>query len=241
MAWLTGLSVTIAFLLALPARCVDVPPPEGLRPQNEVPIDEPGWLLRWRAGWAASAAAGAGCFVSGRWGVLAALLVAGVAWWAIGRTEPRGLRRRREAEARDLPGLVHLLAAALETGADVPGALRLVCGALPGPAAEALGRVPPRLELGLDPAAAWRPVLDRPGLAPLARAVVRASRSGSVVAPEVDRLARDLHERSRGEVEQRARTVGVRAAVPLGLCLLPSFVLLGVVPVAAALLRSLAL
>ncbi len=239
--WLTGLSVLVALLLALPPRRVDPPPPEGLRPPGEARDDELGWLLRGRGWWAASAAVGAGCFVSGRWGVVAALLVAGVAWWAIGRTEPAGLRRRREAEARDLPGLVHLLAAALETGADVAGALRLVCVALPGPAADALGRVPPRLELGLDPAAAWRPVLDRPGLAPLARALVRASRSGSAVGHEVDRLARDLHERSRGEVEERARTVGVRAAVPLGLCLLPSFVLLGVVPVAAALLRSLAL
>jgi hypothetical protein len=40
-------------------------------------------------------------------------------------------------------------------------------------------------------------------------------------------------------VEERARGVGVRAAVPLGLCLLPSFVLLGVVPLVVSLLQSL--
>lgn len=240
-AWCCGLLVLAAVLLGLPASGVAEPRWEVPDPLGAVAADDRGRLLRWRAWWAASAGLGAGCFVSGRWGLAAALLVAGVAWWAIGRTEPTGVRRLREAEARDLPALVHLFAAALETGADVPGALRLVCGALPGPAAEALGRVPSRLELGLDPESAWRPVLDRPGLAPLARSLVRASRSGSAVGHEVDRLARDLHERSRGATEERARTVGVRAAVPLGLCLLPSFVLLGVVPVAAALLRSLAL
>lgn len=245
MPWLAGLSLLAALLLALPPSRTALFRPEDLRPPGEqrggAPVDDPGWLLRRRGWWAASAGVGAWCFVSGRWGLVAALVVAGFAWWAIGRTEPAGLRRRREEEARDLPGLVHLLAAALETGADVPGALRLVCTALPGAAAESLGRVPSRLELGLEPAAAWQPVLDSPALAPLARALLRASRSGSAVGHEVDRLADDLHERSRGELEERARTVGVRAAVPLGLCLLPSFVLLGVVPVAAALLRSLAL
>jgi len=35
--------------------------------------------------------------------------------------------------------------------------------------------------------------------------------------------------------------VGVKAAVPLGVCLLPSFLLIGVVPLVAGLLRSLSL
>jgi hypothetical protein len=33
--------------------------------------------------------------------------------------------------------------------------------------------------------------------------------------------------------------VGVKAAVPLGLCLLPAFVLIGIVPVVAGLLTTL--
>jgi hypothetical protein len=42
-------------------------------------------------------------------------------------------------------------------------------------------------------------------------------------------------------VEERARTVGVRAALPLGLCLLPSFLLLGIVPLVVGLLSELSL
>ena len=38
-----------------------------------------------------------------------------------------------------------------------------------------------------------------------------------------------------------ARAVGVRAAVPLGLCLLPAFVLIGIVPLVVALLADLKL
>ena len=239
--WVCGLLVLVAALLGLRPPCVGPPPAELSETADRESGAELGWLLRRRGWWAAGVGLAAGCFVTGRWGVASGLVVTGIAWWAIGRTEPVGVRHRREAEIRDLPAVVHLLAAALETGADVPGALRLVCSALPGAAAETLAGVPPRLELGLDVESAWRPVLDRPALAPLARSLVRASRSGSAVGQEADRLARDLHERARAAVEERARTVGVRAAVPLGLCLLPSFVLLGVVPVAAALLRSLAL
>jgi Ca-activated chloride channel family protein len=50
----------------------------------------------------------------------------------------------------------------------------------------------------------------------------------------------DGYDRARGDAEDRARTVGVRAAVPLGLCLLPAFVVLGIVPLAAGLLASFA-
>jgi hypothetical protein len=89
--------------------------------------------------------------------------------------------------------------------------------------------------------AAWRPVLGRPELAPLARAMMRAHRSGAPVTDEVARLADELDRAARARVEGRARTVGVKAAVPLGVCLLPSFLLIGVVPLVAGLLRSLAL
>ena len=51
----------------------------------------------------------------------------------------------------------------------------------------------------------------------------------------LEALAEDLADRSRAEAEDRARSIGVRAAVPLGLCLLPAFLLLGIVPLAVSL------
>jgi pilus assembly protein TadC len=70
---------------------------------------------------------------------------------------------------------------------------------------------------------------------------VRAHRSGSSVTHEVARLADELDRRTQTSVEERARAVGVKAAVPLGVCLLPSFLLIGVVPLVVGLLRSLSL
>ena len=70
--------------------------------------------------------------------------------------------------------------------------------------------------------------------------MARAHRSGAPVVAAVDRLSEELARRARADVEDRARAVGVRAAVPLGVCLLPAFLLLGIVPLVAGLARSIA-
>ncbi len=196
---------------------------------------------RLRLLWSATAGAGLALFISGRAGLPVGLAAAAVTWVVLGRLEPTAVRRAREAAERDLPGLVHLLAAALESGCATGEAVRLVCEAYPGPAADLVASVSPRLALGIDVEGAWRPVLDHTRLAVLGRTMVRAHRSGASVAGEVSALADELGRRSRLRTEERARSVGVKAAVPLGLCLLPSFVLLGIVPLAVSLMQSLAL
>jgi Flp pilus assembly protein TadB len=234
-----------AAVLAASAVVLVVPSPaQGLgraSPSPPAVRDDVGWMHRWRWGWTVLAALAGATFVSGRAAVPGALVAGWFTWRLIGRAEPVAVRRRREAASRDLPGLVHLLATALESGCDVGTAVRVVCDALPGPAADGLATVPLRLALGLDLTEAWRPVRSDPALAPLARAMVRAHRSGASVTAEVSRLAAELGARTRQRVEERARTVGVRAALPLGLCLLPAFILVGVVPLVVGLMRSLQL
>ena len=163
------------------------------------------------------------------------------AWVTIGRAEPAGVRRRREEIARDLPAVVTLLAAALRSGAAPSDAVALVVRALPGVATDRLSPVAARLDLGAGPAEVWGDLGQDPDLAVLGRTMARAGSTGAPVVAAVERLADDLAVRARADVEDRARAVGVQAAVPLGLCLLPAFVLLGIVPLAAALLESLAL
>jgi Flp pilus assembly protein TadB len=230
----------LAAALAVPPRARWPARPEAASPPLESGEDTD-WMRRGRWAWTLLAGVGGATFVSGSWGVPAGVVAAVAAWVWIGRAEPASVRRRREASARELPGLVHLLAVALESGCDVTEALRVVCAALPGPVSAVLGSVPARLSLGVAPDAAWQPVLDDPELAPLGRTMVRAQRSGASVTHAVSRLAHDLERRTHLGVEERARAVGVKAAVPLGLCLLPSFLLIGIVPLVVGLLRSLAL
>jgi Flp pilus assembly protein TadB len=170
-------------------------------------------------------------------GVVVATLVVRLAATA----EPADVRRQREELRADLPVLVLLLGTTLRAGAPPAVAVRRACSALPGAAAERLSPVPDRLALGIDPVAVWDEVARDAELAPLGRAMSRAQRSGAPVAATVERLADELAASGRAEIEDRARAVGVKAAVPLGVCLLPSFLLLGIVPMVAGLVSELGL
>lgn len=226
----------LAVALLLPPRSRLDAPAAPVAPE----VAAPGWLMRYRLVWSLLAGAGGGVFVGGVAAPVAAV-VAGVAVWVvIGRAEPPAVRRRREAVRADLPHVVTLFGAALRAGAAPGDAVAIVCRALPGPAADRLDLVASRLRLGGDPVSVWASLAQDPELGRLGRAMRRAHTTGAAVVATVERLADELSRQERGDVEDRARAVGVKAAVPLGLCLLPAFVLIGIVPLVAGLLSSLA-
>jgi Flp pilus assembly protein TadB len=220
--------------------------PRLARPATERPGAAAGsasgdWLRRYRLLWVALAAVAAYAFVGGTLALLAAPAAAVATWVVIERAEPPARRQARESARRDLPHVVGLLGDALRAGQAPPEALGVVAAALPGPAADTLAGVAPRLGLGIDPQTVYADLGADPALGPLGRALARAHRTGAPITATVDRLADDLARAARAEVEDRARAVGVRAAVPLGLCLLPSFLLLGIVPVVAGLFTGMTL
>jgi len=231
-------AAVVAVLLALPPGPVRpgavgrTRPGEGSGPPGAAPTDR---VQRLAPLWAACACVGTASFVSGRGGWVAGLVVGALLWVLVRRSEPASVRRRRERVRRDLPAFVELYAAALASGASPGTALTVVCDALPGAAADDLAPVAARLALGLDPDEVWRRlVAESPQLAPLGRVMVRSHEAGVAVTTAVLDLADELAASGRAAVEDRARTVGVRAAVPLGVCLLPAFLLLGIVPLVAA-------
>ena len=192
--------------------------------------DEQAVLLRARPLLATLAFAGAWVFVGGIPGVLAGVAAATAAWRVLGGAEGPAARRRREELERDLPTAVHLLGACLEAGAATSTACGSVADALPGAVADELAMILHRLALGADPATVWREVAAHPQLGALGRSLARAHRSGASVRDAVAGLAAELAAQSRTRTDALARTVEVRAAAPLGVCFLPAFVLLGVVP-----------
>jgi pilus assembly protein TadC len=156
----------------------------------------------------------------------------------LARLEPRAVREQRERLQRDLPLLLDLLSACLAGGAPLPAAAEAVGGAVGGPAGARLSAVAAALAVGTAPAQAWQSLAGadpaqrgQDPLAPAARALARASDGGAPVASAVSRLAAEVRAEGRSAAEQAARRVGVLAVAPLGLCFLPAFVLLGVVPV----------
>lgn len=185
--------------------------------------------------WGAAGLAGLGVMwvMGGFVGVLlGAVTAVGIAF-ALGRLEPRAVRDRRERIARDLPVAAGLMAGAVAAGATPVAAVEVVAGAVAGPLGSDLRRVAALSRLGGDVAAAFRDAGADAGLAPLARTVSRAVETGAPLAEALHRLAADIHAERRSAIDRRARAVGVRAAAPLGLCFLPAFLLVGVVPVVA--------
>lgn len=172
-------------------------------------------------------------FVGGRWGVPVSLLAGAGCWWVTGRMEPAAVRRRRERLAAAVPHAVDLMAACLGAGLSPAAAVEQVAQAVEPPLSEELTAVCARLRMGVDPVTVWRDLAAHPQLGRLGRTVARAAESGASVADAMLRLSDDLRRQTRAEVESRARAVGVKAALPLGTCLLPAFVLVGVVPLVA--------
>lgn len=196
-------------------------------------------MRRYRGPISLLAGCGVAILVGGPAAPALGLLGAVAAWVVAGRSEPESVRRRREQARRELPALVGLIASALHGGADPATAVDVVTRAFPGPAADRLGGAAARLALGLPPETVWTAVSGDAVLAPLGRAMTRAYRSGTPVATSIEVLAAELARDARAVAEDRARSVGVRAALPLGLCLLPAFVVLGIVPVVAGLVGPL--
>jgi Type II secretion system (T2SS), protein F len=138
--------------------------------------------------------------------------------------------RTAAGDSADLALFVDLLAAGLAAGASVPEALAAVSGALPGVVADRLRPVVAALSLGAAPEPAWAPLRSDPALRPLASTLTRAGVTGAPPVDALVELAADLRARRRLAATEAARTAGVRAVAPLGLCFLPAFVLVGVVP-----------
>jgi Flp pilus assembly protein TadB len=156
----------------------------------------------------------------------------------IARLEPASARRRRLALQRAAPLVADLLAAALAAGVPLERAVPVVGRAVGGPAGSALGRVHDLVSLGEPSAQAWARLAREPGLGPIARCVARSARTGAPLAALLGTTAGELRAASAAAALAEVRAVSVRAVLPLGLCLLPAFTLLGIVPVVVGLLRG---
>jgi len=187
-------------------------------------------------------------------GLVAGAAVAGLiwAWWGVPvglaaglaverylrRQEPPAQRRARLAATADLPLGADLLAAALRAGAPIDRAASAVADALGGPLGERLERTARSLRLGAEPAEAWQHLAGVDGADRLIAAAVRSSASGGALAGALGRLADDLRADRAVAVEAAAQRAAVLIVLPLGLCFLPAFLLVGVVPVLIGLLRD---
>lgn len=155
--------------------------------------------------------------------------------------EPRWLGRRgAQTDPFAVAAAFDLFAVCLQAGLPVAAAARAVAASAPEPLATRLSATADLLELGADPERAW--VVDAVtvnsrnrdttmGFDSLATLARRSARAGSALSRGVAELAEDTRRQAHDDALARAERAGVMVSGPLGLCFLPAFVCLGIVPV----------
>ncbi|MFE2581001.1 type II secretion system F family protein [Streptomyces sp. NPDC059378] len=193
-----------------------------------------GEAVRRRLPWAGAVAAG-WVVVGGFTGVVVGVLMAAaLRRWRLRQaqasTGPAADVDVGEA-ARQLPLAAELLGACVEAGAGPVIAAQATGEALGGPVGTALARGAAEVRLGGEPGEAWRRLASIPGAEALARLLERAGDSGLPAAGPVARFAADARAERARDAAVRARRAAVMVTVPVGLCFLPAFIAVGVVPV----------
>ncbi|TQF04636.1 hypothetical protein E6W39_23450 [Kitasatospora acidiphila] len=141
-----------------------------------------------------------------------------------------------------LPLTADLLAACLGSTASPAQAAEAVARTVGEPMESRLSAVAAELALGAPPMACWeRFGQDSAPLGSLARCLIRTTLSGSPPALPLQGLATSQRAAAQRAAHARVKRAGVLATVPLGLCFLPAFVLIGIVPVMVGLVSSIAL
>jgi pilus assembly protein TadC len=134
-----------------------------------------------------------------------------------------------------------VLSVCLGAGMAVSTAAAAAAGSAPPNLARVLRRAADLLALGADPVVAWSIPSEFPAKAAdtqidaLVRLARRSASSGAALAGGVADLADQSRHDAAHAATAAAERAGVLIAGPLGLCFLPAFVCLGIVPVVAGL------
>ncbi|MGW0735378.1 type II secretion system F family protein [Streptomyces sp. NPDC002851] len=170
-------------------------------------------------------------------GVAGCLVGAGAGyavWRWLRRGGPADVPGRAEAE-RQLPLAADLMTSCIAAGAEPVAAAEAVGESLEGPFGRRLVQAAAELRLGAEPERAWGRLAEIPGARPLARCLERAGASGAPAAEQMALIAAECRATRARTAAARARRASVVIVAPVGLCLLPAFLAIGVVPVAVGL------
>jgi pilus assembly protein TadC len=167
------------------------------------------------------------------------LVLSVVAGYAVLRWT-RGLDHRIDREdetqrALSIPVALDVLAACFAVGASQERALHAVASGMTGSLGADLGVVAGAMRVGADAAEAWS-LVEASDLQAWGAILTRVDTTGAPVTPLLTLLADQHRQRARAVAMDAARALGVRVAGPLGLCFLPAFVLVAVVPLILSLL-----
>lgn len=164
-------------------------------------------------------------------GAAAGVALGAVAYRLMSAAESKAGRADSALRRAQLPSAIDVLVLMLRTGSAPTTALAHAATVVTGALAEDLRRLAALQLMGTPPHEVWAEVAADPALGPLAVAANRSVDSGAALADSWAKVAADLRAERGVRNEVLARRAGVAVLAPLGLCFLPAFICLGVVPI----------
>jgi len=221
-----------------------LPPDAMLRLRPGVSLNLPNWAkpaptaMESRKRWWIGAGIAAVVVVYG-WGMtawvvlLAPVITVGV-WIGLGRLEPAKARNNRTQLLMCLPQALDLVGACVRAGQPLRNAVQTVSSSMGPPVSDLFDSVTNAVSVGMSDGEAWQVLRSHPVVGFLARDLSRSAAWGTSVVEVLSQNSTDLRRQGTTRRLAAAKAVGVKSVLPLGLCYLPAFIVLGVVPVIAA-------
>lgn len=147
------------------------------------------------------------------------------------RTRLHNVQRRPQGDRLAVAADISLFAACVSAGLSTGQAASAVAAAAGNTTSGQWQAVAALLTVGVDPVRAWSPMTEIDGLSELAGLARMSQRSGAAVATGCERIAASLRSEASEAASAAAERAGVFIALPLAICFLPGFLVLGLAPV----------
>lgn len=142
-----------------------------------------------------------------------------------------GPTRTAAADPLDTAADIDLFAACLDAGLGTRDAARVVTRVAAAGHRQLWTRTVALLSIGVSPERAFDAMSGVEGLGKLADLVSVSHRSGSALATACRRISGGLRARAADQRTAAAERAGVFIALPLAVCFLPAFMIIGLAPV----------
>ena len=172
--------------------------------------------------------------------IVVSLAVALIVWLVLLKPDRQipdadsGVNRVSESGSLSLPLVLEMLIVLIRHGASIPAALRTLGLLIDGEFGQGLLALTQALQRGCSWQEAWSDVSTQGRYAQVFAQIEHALHDSWAYGQSPIASLQALIERNRAvqheEIEQQAARLSIRLLLPTGLCFLPAFILIGVIP-----------
>ncbi len=144
--------------------------------------------------------------------------------------QERAVRESNNQAIKDMPYVYGLMAVAASSGLSPESSMRCVSEYVPPSISESMNKAMLEIDAGRSFRSSLLCFEDYPHLRPLAHILNESMESGTSSLATLDSLGRDAMNKVRRKTDIALKRLPITMLFPLVTCILPSFILLSVVP-----------